>query len=611
MAGLAWGLAAASSAAPPKRGCPAGKALSVVNGARSCIPAARIKARPVRTTRTADFVATGLAGPPVRSLLRGGRPVPQIIPARLARLLAARYPGAEAALTTAARTALAARQTSRAHAVTVRQSAPTVTIKPNGTVAGSASISATDGASSVTLDLGITGSSTDGFGFSVDLTADTPAGSASAGGSISDLGTGANPDCPTATGDVRIEHRMRGQKRSSETFRAGPATLGTVRQATTVTLASQASPTMNKDARLTPFPFSVTVTLDHSRTAQALAFIQSRARAVVRGTLTGTMDPATGAISGGSTSITARASGFAADDATSTAQVRAIAERMLKDETGRLLQSARDVEDRARAGKCTRLVFDPESPGALDPDASRAVTPRLQHGATLADIGTVRWQATAQKGTVSPASSSDAKPSLTVKAASEGPETARITVRATSPAGISEGTWTGKEEDFPLTYSGTASQTQSFIAPAAYAEGWQGSLTYTRTSQQRFPDGTRTALYALTSARIDQFAGTGGCTFTAPAGGVVRAGDIEILVDPQGRWTTAVLADVEMPTVSMTCTPAPPSDYLPKAFMNTRTVAGALRPMPRRGTIEGTAVTDTAGSALNPTTATWRLVPAG
>ena len=182
-------------------------------------------------------------------------------------------------------------------------------------------------------------------------------------------------------------------------------------------------------------------------------------------------------------------------------------------------------------------------------------------------------------------------------------------MKAVSPAGISEGTWIGTEDDlvFPNSYSGTASYSG---AVGGITETWQGTVTYTRTSQQANPDGSRQALYALSGVSLSH-AASGTCSWNSGPGGTIKAGGVEIQVDAAGTWTSAFLVDVEMPTTIVSCPPAPaaPNAGPTEAFLNSRTVASGLRAMSPQGAIVGTDVTDTLATSVLPATASWNLVP--
>lgn len=440
---------ALETASPTVKKCPKNRATVVVNGARSCVPASRLRQRAVTTTVTSGLLDSALTGPTTPPRLKNGRRARPVIPPALTRSLLRAYPGAETRLIEAGRQSLTRSQTARTpatqKAVSVSVSAPTVTVV-NGAAKVTGSITASEGGASVTLEVGGTVKGDGGFDFDIGFSGTAANGSrASAGVTMRDRRDTVAPTCPTATGEIRAKSRYDVTKRGSETFAAGGVTLGTVREATTITASSDATGRMSPEARLLPFRFTVSADLDYSKSFQGLAFLQSRQRAVGRGTLTGVMDPVSGDVSGATRSTTVGASGFDGGDQAAEATVRRQLEKSLSDQAGRLREELRRVEARARAGDCTRIVFTP-GPGAdLNPNDTKTVSARLETVLNTTAVPQVSWQAFAQKGRVSPADSKAPQPAFQVTAASSGPDTANITVEATSPAGISKPTWTAKE----------------------------------------------------------------------------------------------------------------------------------------------------------------------
>ncbi len=485
---------------------------------------------------------------------------------------------------------------------------PTVNADGSGSISGSISASL-DGPGNVVVDVGISANTNGALSIDLNLSFDGADGVRSSRGfAIKDVLSKPRQECPSPTGEIRYEDRFGGGFRSSETFDSARVKLGTVREATTVEVGSQATATMGPDARLKPFTFSVSSSIDYSRSAQVLAFFGARARIVASGTMTGTMNPQNGQISGASVSTKVRSSGFGNDGASAEGHFRAALEKIMNEKGGRVLKGLREVETRARAGECTTLVLTPGS-SALAPKATANVVARLEtkKGGDL--VRTVRWAAVAAKGSVAPTTSKAAQPTLAVKGAAAGPATAQINVKTVSPAGISTGTWVGTdEEEFPNSYSGPVSYAGS-LGPTL-SESWQGTFTYTRTSQATNPDGTRQALYALTpSATVQSHTGSGACTWSAGPGGTIKAGSLVIQVDGAGSWTAEFLIDILMPTVPMSCPPAPtvPASTL-KAFLSSYSMAGGLRPMSPNGPFIGNNVTIMGVDGLA-ATASWNLAP--
>lgn len=74
------------------------------------------------------------------------------------------------------------------------------------------------------------------------------------------------------------------------------------------------------------------------------------------------------------------------------------------------------------------------------------------------------------------------------------------------------------------------------------------------------------------------------------------------------------MVDVELAPTFYRCPPPTPAlPATPKAFLNARTAANALRPMPPRGQLTGSDVSDLAGTGLpgQKRTASWSLTPSG
>jgi hypothetical protein len=243
-------------------------------------------------------------------------------------------------------------------------------------------------------------------------------------------------------------------------------------------------------------------------------------------------------------------------------------------------------------------------------------------------VKTVRWAATPAKGSVGPRSSNDSKPSFKVIGAPKGPQTASLTFKAVSPAGISSAPWTaGGKDDFPRTYAGKVTYTKTWDmgGGASDTTSWAVDVTYTLADQQANPDGTAQALYDLTSATISDFtyvmdSPAAGCALDAPASGAARivAGDLEIRVSKGGAWTSGILVDATIGKKPNTCiTKTQPSVTVKgsqevKTFINTRLATGDLRPMKASGPVAASGVTDVMelGSQLGVRgSASWDLEP--
>ena len=601
--GALLALGAGTSAAAPAA-CPKGKVTRITDGVRACVGAGAFRQRANRLSPAVQVVQQALEGRPVTMRQKNGRVVPDQVPDRLAAAIAAGVGRKEAELTQAIR---GARQAS-SDAVVVSEGPPaTVTRNADGSVTAAGSLIASENGQSLTADISLTSRASGTLDIDLNFTFDGGKGGTSSRGLIvRGIDFAPRQSCPTAAGRISLDNAFSGTSRNAETFGGSRVKLGTVREATTLTVRSAANAQMGPDARLTPFTVTVSGTLDYSRTAQGLAFFSSRARAVGTGAMTATVNPVTGAVTGAKVTTTTRTSGFSG--ASSGNEMDGVMKGILNDEAGRMLTRMRDAEKKARSGACTRIVVVPGPPAVLNPRASRGVVARLETAPDGVKVPVVRWGAVPAKGSVAPRSSRTAVPTFAVTGAGAGPTTAQVNLTGVSPAGISKATWVGNDAGFPASFSGTVSYESPGVG-GLQAETWNGSVTYTRPSEQTNPDGSRSATYTLTSANIATHVGTGVCSWVSGPGGTIKFGDLEVRVSTTGQWTSAFVVDVEMPTVPFTCPPAPSQPGTPKAFLNTRTTSFALRPMSPNGPIAGTGVTDTSGTLGFPITAGWSLAP--
>jgi len=119
-----------------------------------------------------------------------------------------------------------------------------------------------------------------------------------------------------------------------------------------VAVKSTGQARIGPDGTSKPFPLTVTASLDYSRSAGVLAFFQSRTRAVASGTLTGTMDPATGLLTGATITTNVRTSGFEGTTAAADKAFRATIEKLLNEEAGRSLKELKEIQKNVREGLC-------------------------------------------------------------------------------------------------------------------------------------------------------------------------------------------------------------------------------------------------------------------
>ncbi len=350
-------LGGASSAAPVTK-CPKGKVLRAINGTRACVSvkkcpkltvtrtanrtrtcvsAARYRARPNPPSPTASLLRDGLTRPNPGLRRRGGGAVPRTIPPRLAAQLSTRFAAVESALATGVRATRA--QTSNARSDEIAVTGQTLTRNADGSATGRIALTATGGGSTVDVAVSLTGRPTGALDVGLDMTATAASGSRLTRGiALRDVLGDKTPKCPTGSGPIRVTGGVNATARSQESFDTPRVKLGTVREATTPKIKSSAQAGIGADGRLQPIAFSVSASLDYSRSAQALAFFQSRSRAVATGTMTGTVNPATGKISGARISSNARTSGFEGTQSAADAAFRNTIEKMMTEEVARLRQ---------------------------------------------------------------------------------------------------------------------------------------------------------------------------------------------------------------------------------------------------------------------------------
>jgi hypothetical protein len=612
LAATTVGLVATSTAPAAVKKCPTGKLTRVTNGVRVCVPRTAFRITRAAPTRLGSVVQIGFGNIlPVRR--RNGRTVPPVVTSALGALARRTVTSGERVLVAAVTAARGATVNERRR----RTADPTFTATRNADGSASGTLTQTvDGAngSTVALQLGIgvkPGSGSADSSLSVELTGTVlqrSGASKLAGLRLTTLPGSTVPTCPTADGRLPLKSRASVTQRSGETFGSARVRLGAVREATTAAFSSNAQGRMGPDARLRPIAFSTTVTFDYSASGQVLAFFGNRVRAKGTATVSGTLDPVTGAITQGTVVSNTSAFGFqGTTPAQAAATFRPMVEKLAKDEAGRVFRSLKEAEARARGGECTTLTFVPASPGSLPPGASTGVQAQLATRSGNAPVPGARWSAIAAKGGVSPTvPPPGSSANLTVTGAAPGPVTATINVKAVSPAGISQGTWEGRSGSLPPSYSGTVSLSQ-VLGPLT--ETWQGTFTWTKTSETANPDGSIFGLYELTAASVHPFTWSGNCvgSSTGPSGTIV-AGDAEVDISPSGQWSSAFLLDVAVAPFTVTCSPAPPTVVANgKAFLNSRSPSG-LRPMPSNGAITATNVTDVGGGVV-PTVASWNILP--
>lgn len=342
--GLAGSLSGTASAAPAKKKCPKGKVALVQDGKRTCAAAARFRQRatPPPSPR-ATLVEQLLSGGPVPLRMKNGKPARPAPPKALVSAVSKQYLTGEAQLVASLRAALAKTGNARSHELGFTGS--TITKSADGTSAtGSIGFGGSEAGHAISGSIQISADVSGRLDVGFDATVADPTGATKSTGFTSRDILKRGQECPTADGRLRADGGSDASSRSGETFGSKQVKLGGVRTSTTSSSKSTAQVQFGPNGKAKPFTFSVSTSLDSARSAQVLAFFSSRTRAVGSGTMTGTLDPATGKVSGATVTISARTSGHEQGTASADAAIRAQMEKALNDEVGRLLEKTRNAE---------------------------------------------------------------------------------------------------------------------------------------------------------------------------------------------------------------------------------------------------------------------------
>ena len=351
---LLWAAGGATPAGSAKR-CPKGKVTRVADGKRTCLPAARFRVRASPPSATASAVQQALGSTmPLR--LKNGSPARRPLPAAVVNGVARTYSAEEAKARTSLRAALAQKATARSHELTA--TGGTVTRSADGSSAtATVGFAGTAGGHTVggTIEFGANASGRLDVGFDVTVTDPTGA-TKSTGIKARDI-LSRNQECPGADGKLPLKGGFDVTSKSGETFGSKRVHLGTVRDAAVDKVTSSATVGFGADGKAQPFTFTVTASHSYNRSAQVLAFFQSRVSATGTGTMTGTIDPATGTISNASLTTNLKSTGYGSDAAKAEASLRSILEKLLNDEVGRLRDAAREAEQKCGKGYDVTLAL--------------------------------------------------------------------------------------------------------------------------------------------------------------------------------------------------------------------------------------------------------------
>ncbi len=344
----------ASPAAVKK--CPKGKVTRVINGKRACVAAKAYRQRVTRLTPGAVELQRVLTGGPIKLRQKNGRVVANVIRPKLAAAAVSAYNAAEAELTVAVRAAMGQTANARLHGA--GDTSLIINRGTDGSVSGSITKTVATNGQTLTMNVGLTGHPDPAGGngtmdIEVGAGLDDGAGTTTARSfGIKDFKVKQRQTCPDTTGAVQVDERFEGGTTGSTTFGSTRVKLGTLREGVTVAVKATGHPQMGADGKFKPFVLTVTASSDYSRSVQGLAFLQSRTRAVSSGKLTGTINPATGLLTGATITTNVRTSGFEGSKAAADAAFRPSIEKMLNDEAGRVLKSLKDIEANVQKGAC-------------------------------------------------------------------------------------------------------------------------------------------------------------------------------------------------------------------------------------------------------------------
>lgn len=530
--------------------------------------------------------------------------------------------------------------TARAAAGGVKLGDPQVTVNVNQST-GEASVSGKiEG--TVELDGGAT--------MDVDMTVSGSIGGASGtgnlsfeiGGTVSEKGkTGSrrvkmemDPNakrdtCPDSSGKIEYSTPYSGELSSTDTYKAGPITYGSISRSSSAKSRVRSKVTMKDDATLPKVQFEVLSDLRVKEVVKLVGIPLRNQSVNAMVTATGSLDAKTRAPDPGmKLDVNVSVKGFSSTEA---AQVKAdfkkVGEEQVKAALGELAQHMKSVESSAQGGKCTKLSFNPTTGDAIGKDEQAFTSAHL----TAPKDGDkdvtpkISWTLTPEVGKASGGEGGSSPAQLTVTGAQANPDAARVRVKAVSHSGISEATFTAPAKPpFPKTYSGPVSfRRYRDNHGQTHETTGQGTATYTLRTARSFSDGTMTGAYDLTTLNIGNVTDVAidaDCTTTlppyAPGSVPVTGSYLSLRISPSGDWTYIATAYYSLGILqgSRHCTVSGftnPATIVPVFDFSTIGPAfGDSRSMSPKGTISGnvvngiwTGASDTTGDG------TWNLTP--
>lgn len=355
---LLWATGGATPAGSAKR-CPKGKVTRVTNGTRACVPAARFR---VKASAPPSAEASALRQSLTDTLplrLKSGKLARPPLPASLVNAIVTTYAAKDAESRAALRAALGTK-TSKARSHEIASTGASVAVSADGSSAtATSSFGGTAGGHAITgkIEFGANAAGRLNVGF--ELTVTDPTGATKTNGlSARDI-LNRNQDCPGADGKLPLKGGFDVTSKEAETFGSKRVHLGEVREAVTQKVTSNAVVTYGKDGKAQPFAFTITASHYAGRSAQVLAFLQSRVSLTGTGTMTGTVDPATGKVTTGALATTVKVTGADSDPSKPQAEAKVmdLLEKLMNDELARLVESARQAEENCGKGYDVSLAL--------------------------------------------------------------------------------------------------------------------------------------------------------------------------------------------------------------------------------------------------------------
>jgi hypothetical protein len=329
------------------------------------------------------------------------------------------------------------------------------------------------------------------------------------------------PLCPTITGAIPGEGSGTITGANSQLFTLANLSVASAHKAFTETWSWKAQGQMSPQATLQPIPFTLTDTETVRITGEGLLFfLLDGGTGSFTATASGKLDPVSGQpLDGGLVQVTT---------ATSKGQESVKgwlvqqAEKRLRERLGDIAKSFRATEKNARAGGCTAIAAS--SDRALAPKESFSGTATLQSKDGKAEVRQVAWTVSAGPGTVAPHASKSPTLTFTVTGG-KGDPSAVVKLRAVSPAGISEHTWTGSS-GYPTRLRVTATGHGELLPATADGDfgthDWRGVFDLKRSSVTTAGGETRVT-YAIETVTIasshDVDGGEAVCTSTVDYAG--------------------------------------------------------------------------------------------